>query len=169
MTQLKMSTLAIPLPNPLTPIHRGLLPVSEAFPLPPEEPPDKDEAIRTREAHRIRSQLKTQVEGMESMKRCPKFSACSAPICPLDPHWSHRDMKNGESACTWILEMAKGGLQSTYVPESIRQDIAAVVPDLVPSLGLAPLRVAIKAAQKTGSRRAPSRFAHLQLKNESQQ
>ncbi|MBU1091887.1 hypothetical protein KKA27_03450 [Patescibacteria group bacterium] len=33
------------------------------------------------------------------MKNCPRFSFCSAPICPLDPDWKNRTYLPGEPIC----------------------------------------------------------------------
>lgn len=92
--------------------------------------------------------------GMSSMRRCPKFNSCSAPICPLDPQWSSRSMFPSDASCTWLLEMAKGGPQSQSVPADIRPEVAAALLEVIPSVGLAPLRSRMKQAALTGSRRA---------------
>jgi len=34
------------------------------------------------------------------MYECPRFSKCSAPICPLDPDWTERVYIEGEEKCT---------------------------------------------------------------------
>jgi len=91
---------------------------------------------------------------VENMRRCARFDSCSAPICPLDPDWAKRDMLPGDGTCTWLLEIAKAGPESQYVPENIRQDIAEMLPRLLPAVGLAPLRAQIKRAAESGSRRA---------------
>lgn len=91
---------------------------------------------------------------LEAMRQCPRFSSCSAPICPLDPNWRLRDMVAGDPTCTWLLEIAKGEAMTQDVPGFIRLRVATLLPDLLPSVGLAPLRTAMKRASKTGSRRA---------------
>jgi hypothetical protein len=88
------------------------------------------------------------------MRRCPKFNTCAAPLCPLDPDWSKRDMHSGDGSCTWLLEMAKAGPEGQYVPAELRLEVAAALPVMLASVGLAPLRARLKRAALTGSRRA---------------
>ena len=95
------------------------------------------------------------------MRLCPKFDSCSAPICPLDPDWNLRNMTGSDATCTWFREMAKAGPQAQCVPEILRAKVASVLPVIVTSLGLAPLRSAMKQAAKSGSKRDPARLAHL--------
>ena len=38
---------------------------------------------------------------------CPKFDACSAPICPLLPSVSTQSMCNGERVCYYLTEYQK--------------------------------------------------------------
>lgn len=40
-------------------------------------------------------------------KNCPRFSSCSAPICPLDKDWSKRTYHRGEAICRLMLEIVK--------------------------------------------------------------
>ncbi len=35
----------------------------------------------------------------ETMKMCPKFNTCSAPICPLDPDKGLRVKVTGDKSC----------------------------------------------------------------------
>jgi len=37
---------------------------------------------------------------IEIMRRCPRFSSCSVPICPLDLLQDERDYLKGEPRCT---------------------------------------------------------------------
>lgn len=41
------------------------------------------------------------------MLNCKKFSSCSAPVCPLDPHWDKRTYRNGEPICHYLSEYSK--------------------------------------------------------------
>ena len=43
------------------------------------------------------------------MELCPKYDRCSAPICPLDPHWRESTYLEGERVCLYLRELAKGG------------------------------------------------------------
>lgn len=94
------------------------------------------------------------VDILASMRRCPKFDVCSAPVCPLDPQWRSRPMLSSERACTWLLEMVKEGSGTQYLPEVIRQEVSKVLPQVLSLVGLAPLRAKLKRAALTGSRRA---------------
>ena len=88
-----------------------------------------------------------------SMKRCPKFGSCSAPICPLDKGWSQRSMGKGEAVCIWFREMAKQGPEAQGVPGDIRHEVAEVLPQAIERPGLAPLRASLKRAAKSASKR----------------
>lgn len=44
-----------------------------------------------------------------SIRDCPKFDSCSAPICPLDPDWHLRRHLSGEPVCLWLRELSKPG------------------------------------------------------------
>jgi hypothetical protein len=45
------------------------------------------------------------------MQRCPKFEACNAPICPLDPDWRKRTHLGGDALCFYAGEYVKEGGQ----------------------------------------------------------
>jgi len=40
-------------------------------------------------------------------KQCPKYSKCSAPLCPLDPDWEKRVMHKDERSCFYLNEASK--------------------------------------------------------------
>jgi hypothetical protein len=40
-------------------------------------------------------------------KQCPKYSKCSAPICPLDPDWEKRVMQKDDRTCFYLNEASK--------------------------------------------------------------
>jgi len=103
----------------------------------------------------------TELEALEQIRQCPKFNTCSAPICPLDPNWARRTMSNGQAVCGWLREIAKAGPDAQCVPEELRSRVATVYPAIVASVGLAPLRAALKRAARTGSKRDPVRIAYL--------
>lgn len=63
-------------------------------------------------------------------------------------------MLTSDPACTWFLELAKGGSGTQYLPENIREEVSKVLPEALSLAGLAPLRARIKRAALTGSRRA---------------
>lgn len=83
--------------------------------------------------------------------RCPKFAACSAPICPLDPDWSKRVMTGSDRTCLWLREAVKEGPEGGCIPVELRREVAEVLPSMLAQAGLAPLRVALKRAARYGS------------------
>ena len=103
----------------------------------------------------------TAIQELESMRLCPKFDSCSATICPLDPNWRLRDMTSRDAACTWLLEMARGGPTATCVPVQIRSQVAEVLPAILSSVRMGNLRSAMNRAAKSSSRRDPARLARL--------
>lgn len=40
-------------------------------------------------------------------KQCPKYSKCSAPLCPLDPDWEKRVMQKDDRTCFYLNEASK--------------------------------------------------------------
>lgn len=106
----------------------------------------------------------TGQQELDEMSLCPKYSSCSAPICAMDSNWRLREMVAGDPTCTWLLEMARGGPMTQDVPGVIRLRVATLLPHIQSSVGLGPLRTAMKRASKTGSRRDPTKLAKLQLK-----
>ncbi len=43
--------------------------------------------------------MNKDVEAYQSMKQCPRFDGCSAPICPLDPYQDERAYIADEPKC----------------------------------------------------------------------
>src|SRR5215208_69380 len=46
---------------------------------------------------------------MSKPSLCPKLASCSAPVCPLDPHWRSVPHLRGERICFWLAEVGKQG------------------------------------------------------------
>lgn len=111
------------------------------------------EAVDLRETRRQAAKLVSEVSASQSMRRCGNFASCSAPLCPLDPRWAVRVTVPSDPTCTWFLEMAKEGPESQYVPEALRNEVAPALETMLCSHGTASLRVAVRRASKTGSRR----------------
>lgn len=82
---------------------------------------------------------------------CPKFEACSAPICPLDPDWAKRSHGKGEAVCHWLRLWAKNpaSLDTAGIAAGV---VAEVAPNIVRTFG--PLRRSLERAAKS----APKRF-----------
>ena len=58
--------------------------------------------------------------------QCPRFDACKAPICPLDPRWPSAEHLDGERICTYLTEAVKEG-----GPELIREALPGDLAELV--------------------------------------
>ena len=84
---------------------------------------------------------------------CPKFSHCSAPICPIDRAWATRSYLKGEPICFYLLEYVKPGAQGRF-QGSIAREIYEVIRLLHPEIvaRYAPMRRALARARKTPSR-----------------
>jgi hypothetical protein len=52
---------------------------------------------------------------MIAPNHCPKFTKCSANICPLDNNWNKRTHLKGERVCYFLRELTvKGNLGGRY-------------------------------------------------------
>ena len=78
---------------------------------------------------------------------CPKFSHCSAPICPLGRDSVGRIHLKGEPVCYYLRLHAKNGLSASeqvYVPENLALQVAVAYPKLIARCG--PLKKALERA-----------------------
>jgi len=48
------------------------------------------------------------------MHECPKWSRCSAPLCPLDPNWENTRFTRYDSICFYMLEAVKRGAEGRF-------------------------------------------------------
>ena len=46
--------------------------------------------------------------------QCPRFNRCSAPLCPLDPHWRRCKMLRDEHMCYYLTEASKEGAHERF-------------------------------------------------------
>jgi len=75
---------------------------------------------------------------MSEVASCPKFSKCSAPICPIDALWALRTMRNSESVCFYLLEHAKTDSRAEFEGRGLgdlHRRIGDLLPDLVSRWG----------------------------------
>ena len=49
-----------------------------------------------------------------NMDQCPRYFKCSAPLCPLDPHWSECRMLRDEHICHYLAEASKAGAYERF-------------------------------------------------------
>lgn len=40
---------------------------------------------------------------------CPRYEACSAPVCPIDPDYKFSQMLKDEPVCVYLRELSKPG------------------------------------------------------------
>jgi hypothetical protein len=92
---------------------------------------------------------------LHSPQECPKWTRCSAPICPLDPLASERKMLPGEAVCPYISEAVKDESSFTFEAAGLswlHKAITPVLPELERKHGS--LRYRLKRAKSTGSKMA---------------
>lgn len=88
-------------------------------------------------------------------KACPKWTTCSAPVCPLDPNHAECQTLNGEAVCPWLREAVKADGDSR-IPAEIAPTVRRVLPALLITGGAA-LRAKLRRAEQSASRMAPER------------
>ena len=84
---------------------------------------------------------------------CPKFHACNAPICPLDPNWRNAKHLKGEGVCFYLIESKKVGAEALFRGrglEELYRPIVEATPDILVRWG--GIRYALEEAAKTSSR-----------------
>jgi hypothetical protein len=90
---------------------------------------------------------------MRDLPSCPKFSKCSASICPIDALWELRTMRNSESVCFYLLEHAKTDSKARFEGRglgNLHRRISAALPALLSRWGR--LRRFYERARGSGSR-----------------
>jgi hypothetical protein len=89
---------------------------------------------------------------------CPKWSACSAPLCPFDPELHKRRHLPGEPVCLWLRELVKQDGRAILGGVLCEALVAAVV---TAAPGIAnrgtDLRKSLRKASRTGSKLASGR------------
>jgi len=84
---------------------------------------------------------------------CPKYSHCSANICPLDPEWHIRNHLKDERVCFYLREIIKAdgrAILRGVLPKEHYERIAETLPIIISCY--APLKKQLARAAKTGSR-----------------
>ena len=91
------------------------------------------------------------------MLNCPKFSKCSANICPLDPDWRLRTHIQGERICLLLNEAVKHDAERNFTlahRKELYLQVVAVLPAIQSRWG--DIKRGLERAKRTGSRmRAP--------------
>ena len=92
---------------------------------------------------------------------CPKFSGCSAPICPLDPEWPRARHLPGERVCLWLRELVKDGGEAR-IAQAASGEVAARAAEVLSSIvaSNSDIRSKLRDAASTGTKlnkpRAPA-------------
>jgi len=84
---------------------------------------------------------------------CPKFSKCSAPVCPLDANMVEATHLNGEPVCFYLSEYAKPDNEANLrdaIRGSLYEVIEGAFPVAIDTYG--PLRRRLERASRTPSR-----------------
>jgi len=66
------------------------------------------------------------------MRQCPKYFACSASVCPLDPDWQKARYVNGDPVCYYMREAVKYGAELVFRDASLGELFDAVSVNLEP-------------------------------------
>lgn len=84
---------------------------------------------------------------------CPRFSRCSAPICPLDKQFLESTHQDGEPVCVYLREYVKPGgsafLRGVISEEHV-QAVELAYPEIIARY--APVKKALKRASTRGSK-----------------
>lgn len=94
---------------------------------------------------------------------CPRFSSCSAPVCPLDSQWRDRKHCHGEPVCYWFREavkgsdipsavMALGGDISLSLASQLDLKVSEVLPEVISRWG--DIKAKLKRAATQSSKSA---------------
>lgn len=84
---------------------------------------------------------------------CPKFNACSAPVCPLNPEWFRARHLPGERVCLWLRELVKEGGEAR-VTHAATEELAARVAEVLPAIvaSNSDIRSKLRDAAQTGTK-----------------
>lgn len=96
--------------------------------------------------------LENTMNSLSSPMQCPKWTACNAPVCPLDPNYRLCQTRNGEASCLWLREAVKASEGSALPPE-IAPKILEALPVLLAAGGAA-LRRSLARASRSRSKRS---------------
>lgn len=86
------------------------------------------------------------------MQKCPRFDACSAPICPMDGAKYLRNHLKGEPICFYIRQYVKNEPPKDEIESRIYENIQKHW-NLILEIGKADFRKKIKRASQQPSKR----------------
>jgi len=70
---------------------------------------------------------------MANKNPCPKYGSCSAPICPIDEHWSKRVYVDGDPTCPYLREWVKPGIRE-HLLGAIDGEMASALVETCPKI-----------------------------------
>jgi len=66
------------------------------------------------------------------MQECPRWSKCSAPLCPLDIQSHRSTMTRHDPTCSYMLEAVKRGAEARFKERGLESLFVQVV-DAIPA------------------------------------
>jgi hypothetical protein len=86
------------------------------------------------------------------MNQCPRYSKCSANLCPLDAGLARRNHVQGERICFYLTEAVKKGAAARFKARAIEDIYLAAVKMLSEAVGLvSDVQKKLRDAAKSGS------------------
>lgn len=100
---------------------------------------------------------------MSPHEQCPRFSGCSAPICPLDPNWRCAQHLPHERVCGLLCELVKADGPTVLAKVVTPEQLATLVEEC-PSISAkwSAIRSGLMRASQSGSRIERARTIRLQ-------
>jgi hypothetical protein len=90
---------------------------------------------------------------MNPQTDCPKWAACSAAVCPIEPDWHKHRMLDDEATCYYSSESVKDGAQARFKAAGLGELHAALAVVLPQVMERWPrIRRTIERAAFSGSR-----------------
>jgi hypothetical protein len=96
------------------------------------------------------------------IESCPKFSTCSAPVCPLDDQWRSARHLRKEPTCLYLREVSKAGGEArvrALLPAELADPVVRVYREVITpqegtpdGQGLGELRRVLETSATTGSK-----------------
>ncbi len=68
------------------------------------------------------------------MSACPKYSNCSAPLCPIDPEWRKRTVRKDDRVCLYLRDSVKEGAPERFqgsVTEEMFKQASRALPEIL--------------------------------------
>ena len=79
---------------------------------------------------------------------CPKYPACSAPVCPLDPRWPQAVHLPGERVCFYLTCTGKEGAAEYFAGDQVFEACRVALPAI--AARHRPIAKRVEQASRTG-------------------